>query len=144
MINGKQTFLDVDFSKAFTGFTLPGFDVEALLATQRKNLEALTQANQLAAEGVQAAARRQVEIARQTVDEASELLREWSKASAPEERLARGVDLAKQAFEKGVVNARELAELVARANTEAFKVINKRVTEGFDEIRDYTKQRAAR
>lgn len=143
-INGKHTFLDMDVGKAFAGFTFPGLDVESLVATQRKNIEALTQANQLAVEGVQAVARRQVEIARQAVDEASAALREWSQPGAPEERIAKNVELAKQAFEKGVANARELAELVAKANSEAFNVIQKRVAEGFEELRDYAKQRVAR
>jgi len=71
-------------------------------------------------------------------------LREWGQPGAPEERVAKKVDRAKQAFEKGVANARELAELVAKANAEAFSVIQKRVSEGFEEIRDYARQRAAR
>lgn len=142
--NGKHTFLDMDVGKAFAGFTFPGLDVESIMAAQRKNLEALTQANQLAVEGVQAVARRQVELARQAVDEASSLLREWSQPGAPEERIAKNAEYAKLAFEKGVANARELAELVTKANTEAFGVIQKRVTEGFEELREYAKQRVAR
>ncbi len=139
--NGKQTFFDVDLGKAFAGFTFPGFDVESMVAAQRRNLEALTQANQLAVESVQAVARRQVEIARQAVDEASAVLREWTQPGAPEERLAKNAELAKQAFDKGVANARELAELVTTANREAFNVINKRVAESLEEIRDYARQR---
>jgi len=142
--NGKHTFFDVDVSKAFAGFTFPGFDVESLVAAQRKNLEALTQANQLAVEGVQAIARRGVEITRQAVDEASAALREWTQPGAPEERLAKNAEFAKQAFEKGVANARELAELLTKANTEAFNVLHKRVAEGFEELRDYAKHRVAR
>src|ERR1700687_3911296 len=68
-------FLDV--TKAFGDFRLPGLDVEAIVATQRKNLEALTQANQLAVEGVRALAQRQAEIAQQAFAEASALFREW-------------------------------------------------------------------
>lgn len=142
--NGKQGFLDMDVGKAFAGFTFPGLDVDSLVATQRKNIEAFTQANQLAVEGAQAVARRQVEIARQAVDEASTLLREWTQPGAPEERLAKNAELAKQAFEKGLANARELTELVTKANTEAFNVINKRVAEGFEEMQRYAKPRAAR
>jgi phasin family protein len=144
MINGKHNFFDMDVGKAFAGFAFPGFDVESLVAAQRKNLEALTQANQLAVEGARAVARRQVEIARQTVDEASAVLREWTQPGAPEDRLVKNAELARQAFEKGVANARELAELVSKANAEAFSVINKRVAEGFEEIRDYAKQRTTR
>jgi phasin family protein len=144
MVNGKTPFWDVDVGKAFAGLNFPSFDVEAVVASQRKNLEAFAQANQLAVEGVQAVARRQVEIARQAVDEASTAFRDFVQPVAPEDRLAKNADLAKQAFEKGLANARELAELVAKANTEAFNVITKRVTESFDEFRDSAKVRAHR
>jgi phasin family protein len=142
--NGKHSFLDMDVGKAFAGFTFPGLDVESIVAAQRKNLEALTQANQLAVEGVQALARRQVEIAREAVDEVSTLVREWTQPGAPEERIVKNAEYAKLAFEKGVANAKELAELVTKANSEAFNVIQKRVAEGFEELRDYAKQRVAR
>jgi len=142
--NGKHTLFDMDLGKAFAGFSFPGLDMESLLAAQRKNLEAFTQANQLAVEGAQAIARRQVELARQAMDEASAALREWTQPGAPEEQVAKNVEMVKHAFEKGVANARELAELVTKANSEAFGVIHKRVAESFEEIRDYTKQRAAR
>lgn len=142
--NGKHTFLDMDVGKAFAGFSFPGLDLESLVAAQRKNIEALTQANQLAVEGVQAVARRQVEIARQAVDEASSLLREWTQPGAPEDRFAKNAEIAKQAFEKSVATAREFAELVTKANTDAFAVLQKRVAEGFDELRDYAKQRSVR
>ncbi len=143
MINGKHTFID-DVGKAFAGFAFPGFDVETLVAAQRKNLEALTQAGQLAVEGVQAIARRQVEIARQSVDEVSAAMRELTQPGAPQERIAKNAEFAKLAFEKGIANARELTELAAKANAEAFGVINKRVTEGFEEVREFAKQHAAR
>lgn len=142
--NGKHTLFDMDLGKAFAGLAFPGFDVDSLAAAQRKNLEAFTQANQLAVEGAQAIARRQVELARQVMDEASAVMRDWTQPAAPEEQVAKNVELVKQAFEKSVANARELTELVAKANTDTFNVIHKRIAEGFEEIRDYTRQRAAR
>ena len=144
MINGKNPFFpDVDFTKVMADFRLPTVDVEAVVAAQRKNIEALTQANQLAVEGVQAVARRQVEIARQAVEEYTALVRELSTPVAPEDRLAKQVDVVKGAVEKGLANARELTELATKANTEAFNVINKRFTEGLDEVRDFAKKRVA-
>ena len=139
MINGKQSFLDMDVGKLFSGLTFPGFDVDTIIASQRKNIEALTQANQLAVEGVQAITRRQVEIARQAFEEASAAMRDLVQPSAPEERVAKNAELAKQAFEKGVANARELTDLATKAQSEAFAVITRRVTEGFDEMREQTK-----
>jgi phasin family protein len=142
--NGKHNFLDFDMSKVFSGFNFPGLDIDSLVSAQRKNIEAFTQANQLAVEGVQAVARRQVELARQAVDEASSLMREWTAPGAPEERMAKNVELAKTAFEKGVANTRELTELVSKANTEAFGVIQKRFAESLEEISEFAKHKAAR
>lgn len=143
-MDSRQTFLDTDFSKAFAGFTLPGFDVEAALASQRKNIEALTQANQLAVEGVQAVARRQVEIAREAIDEVSTVLRDIVQPTAPEERIAKQAELLKQTFERSLANTRELALMLAKANTEAFDVVAKRVAQGFEEMRDEAKKRVTK
>lgn len=144
MMNGKHTFFDLDIGKSFAGLAFPGLDMESLIAAQRKNLEALTQANQLAIEGVQTLARRQVELARRAFEEASAAISDWTRPGAPEERFAQQAELVKQAFERGVVQARELTELVAKANAEAFDVLNKRVAEGLEEVRDLAKPRVAR
>jgi phasin family protein len=143
-MDGRLNFLDTDFTKAFAGFNVPGFDAESLLASQRKNVEALTQANQLAAEGLQAVAKRQVEIARETIEEATTLLRDITQPIAPEDRIAKNAELLKQTFEKGLAHARELALTLAKAQTEAFDVITKRVAEGLEEIRDTAKSRATK
>jgi phasin family protein len=132
-----------DVTKAFGDFRLPGLDVEAIVAIQRKNLEALTQANQLAVEGVRALAQRQAEIAQQAFAGASALFQAWTQPGAPEERLAKNADVAKQAFEKGLADARELSELTAKASTDVFSVITKRVSEGFDEARLYAKKQSS-
>jgi phasin family protein len=132
-----------DMSKVFDGFRFGGFDVQAMAESQRRNLEALTQANQLAIEGVRALVQRQGEIAREVVEEASTALREWTQPGAPEDRLAKSLDAAKLAFEKSIANARELNELGGKASADVFGVIAKRVSEGFDEVRLYAKKQAA-
>jgi phasin family protein len=136
MNNGKG-FFDMDVSKAFAGFAIPGLDVESVLSSQRKNLEAFTQANQLAVEGAQAMAKRQVEIITAAVEEASGALRDLTQPGAPEEKLAKNAELAKSAYQKALSAVEELSDLFTKTNHEAFSVINKRVTESFEEIRDY-------
>ena len=141
MLNGK--FFDTtEVSKMFAGFTFPGFDVEALMATQRKNLEAFTQANQLAVAGFQALAKMQVELTRAAMDQASTLVRDWAETSAPEVKLQKQAEFAKQALEKGVSNTRELVELASKTQTEAFDVLNKRFTESVDEMTSFVKKEA--
>jgi phasin family protein len=139
MINGK--FFDTaDVSKLFGGFTLPGFDFEALMAVQRKNLEAFTQANQLAIEGFQAFAKMQVDLTRTAIDEASALMRDWAETGAPEAKLHKQAEFAKNALAKGVSNTRELVELASKTQTEAFDVLKKRFTESVDEMASFAKK----
>ena len=144
-MSGKNGFFDMDISKAMQGFSIPGFDVEAFVATQRKNLEALTQANQLAMEGLQAIAHRQVELARQAVEEVTSIARDIQAPGSAkvEDQMAKHADLAKQAFEKGLANMRELTTLATKSNTEAFEVLNKRLTESMEEVRDFAKKKTA-
>jgi len=134
-----------DVTKVMGDFRVPGIDLEAAVASQRKNIEALTQANQLAVEGVQALMRRQVEITRQAMEDFSAMFRDFVQPNgSPEDRVAKQAEYSKQAIEKGLSNAKELTELVTKANSEAFNVINKRVTESLDEVRDFAKKRVAR
>jgi phasin family protein len=141
MINGKHPFLDMDIGKMLAAFSLPGLDFGSLVAAHRKNLEALRQANELVLEGLQTLAQRQLELVRLAVEEAPAALSGWAHPGAPDEQMAQHVDLAKQAFEKAIVQARELAELVGKANAEAFEVLQKRMAESFEEVRDLTKSR---
>ncbi|MCU0893496.1 MAG: phasin family protein, partial [Rhodospirillales bacterium] len=60
-----------EFSKMLKQYNLPGVDMDALMASQKKNLEALTQANRIALEGMQAVAERQAKILQETMNEAS-------------------------------------------------------------------------
>jgi len=133
-----------DVTKIMGDFRVPGIDLEAAVASQRKNIEALTQANQLAVEGVQALMRRQVEITRQAMEDFSAMFRDMVQPNgSPEDRFAKQAEYSKHAIEKSLSNAKELTELVTKANTEAFNVINKRVTESLDEVRDFAKKRVA-
>ena len=135
-------FFDIDPSKVLADLKIPGVDVESLVSAQRRNIEALTQANHLAVEGVQAVARRQAEILRNGFEEASSLMRDMI-ASSPQDRVAKQTEAAKRAIEKSISNAREIAEMVAKVNSEAFDVINKRMTESLDEVRNLVAKKSA-
>ena len=140
----KNPFLDIDVTKMIGELKLPGVDLEKVASAQRKNVEALTSANQLATEGFQAIARRQAEIMRQTIEEAGKSMRDLMEHSAPEDRMVKQTELAKAAFETALSNMRELAEMVAKANSEAFDVINRRVAESLDELKDMIKRPTGR
>ncbi len=136
-------FFEMDVSKMMSEFKLPGVDVDAIMASQRKNIEAVTAANQLAIEGMQAVVRRQAEILRQTMEEAGSMMTEMMTAGTPEDKVARQAELVKTAFEKALANMRELAEMVAKSNTEAANVISKRVSESLEELKSTMAKAAA-
>jgi phasin family protein len=136
MINGNKSFFDFDMTKAFSAFSFPGFSVEAVMAAQRKNVEAFTQANQLAIEGMQAIARRQVELAREAFEGAPAFFKDLSQPVAPQERMAKTAEIAKATFEKNVATAKEFGDLVTKAHSEAVEVLTKRFTESFEELKD--------
>jgi phasin family protein len=125
-----------EFSKMLKQYKLPGVDLDSLIASQKKNVEALTSANKVAFEGLQAVAKRQTEILQETMNEASKAIDVLAKAGSPQEVAAKQAELAKDAFERALSNMRELAELVAKANQEATNTINTRISATLDEIKD--------
>ncbi|CCG09827.1 Activator of polymer mobilization [Pararhodospirillum photometricum DSM 122] len=136
MANQPDFMFDFDFSKYLGDLKVPGLDMEALVSSQRRNLEALTQVNKTALDGMQAVMKRQAEILRQLVEEASQAAQDIVKAETPQDKLSRQTELTKEAFEKTVSNLRELMEMMAKSNTEVADVLNSRVGQILDEARD--------
>jgi len=143
MPDARPNFFDFDVTKMFADFRFRPFDVEAIWAAQRRNLEALSQANQLAAEGMQALARRQIELTRETFEGFSALLRDLSQPVSAEDRIAKNTDYAKQMLEKGVSHGREVVSIAAKAGADAAEVLHKRATESLDEMRALASKTAA-
>jgi len=140
----RPSFFDFDVTKVMADFRFRPIDVEALLACQRRNIEAFSQANQLAVEGVQAVARRQIEIARQTIEDMSVLFRDLAQPASTEERITKNTEYAKQFLDKSLNHGREITLLATKAGTEAADVLRKRAAEGLDELRDFARQQATR
>ncbi|TVR97018.1 MAG: phasin family protein [Rhodospirillales bacterium] len=125
-----------EFSKVLKNYKLPGVDVDGLVASQRKNVEALTAANRVTFEGIQAIAKRQTEILQESMNEVSKAVDAITKAGSPPEAAAKQAELTKYTFEKALANMRELAEMVSKAQEEATKTINTRISETLDEVKE--------
>jgi phasin family protein len=129
-----------DLRRMMGEWKLPNLDLDAVAQSQRKNIEALTQANQLALEGTQAWMRRNLELARQGMEDLQAMISDLTKPNGSmEDRLSRQAEFSKKAIEKGLANFRDLADMVTKANTEAMNLLTKRVSESLEEVRDYTK-----
>ena len=125
----------MDVTKLMSEFKMPGMDMETILGSQRKNIEALTAANRLAFEGVQALMKRQTEILRQTMQEINAATQGMAATTSPQEKLAKQSTLAKETFERAVANMRELSEMVAKSNSEVFELLNVRLGQIMDEVK---------
>jgi phasin family protein len=123
-----------ELTRTLKQYNLPGVDMDAVVESQKRNVEALTTANRVAFEGMQAVAKRQAEILQQTMNETSKAVDSLAKAGSPQEMAAKQAEIAKQAFEGALSNMRELAEMVAKANEGAADTINTRISETLDEI----------
>lgn len=144
MSDARQNPFDFDVTKIFSDFRFRPFDVEAVWTAQRRNIEALSQVNQAAVEGVQALARRNIELTRETFEGFSALMRDLSQPVSAEDRIAKNTEYAKKLLEKGVSHSRELATIAAKTGTDAAEILQRRASESLDEIRSFTSQNTAR
>ena len=124
-----------DFTKLMSQFRLPGVDFAALVDRERRNIEALAEANRIAFEGWQRLVRRQAEILQET-------MKEVVANAGQQDAIKRRTDLAKEGFEKALANMRELAEMATKSQKEAFDVVRKRIEENVEGIRNLGKKAA--
>jgi phasin family protein len=136
-----NSFLDanlgniMDFGKFAEQFKLPGVDTKALMESQRRNVEAVTKANQVAFEGAQAVMQRQVEILRDTLDGTTKAVQTLSTTGKPEDIWAQQAEFLKEVYVHGLANLRELTELSTKANNEAADLLTHRVADGLGELK---------
>jgi phasin family protein len=132
-----------DLSKMMRDYQMPGVDWQELMASQQKNVAALTKANQLLMQGAQTVMQRQIEILQKAMGEAVEASQELMKEGDPQAGAEKRFELARASFEAAIKNMRELAELAAKSNQEALEVINRRAVESFEEIKKALEQKRA-
>jgi len=138
-----RSFFDFDVTKMFADLRMKPFDVEAAWAAGRRNLEAFSQANQLAVEGAHAVVKRQIEMTQQTFEDLSTLVREMTQPASTEDRIAKQTEYTKKMIDKGLTHGREIAMMAAKTGTEAAEVLQKRTTESLDEMRAFACKAAA-
>jgi len=119
---------------AFTDFFKGALDFNQLFASQRRNIEALSEANQVVVEGAQAITRRQAEVMRDNVENILKASRDLFTGGTPETNLTKQAEIAKDMFEKTFTHLREISEMATKSGFEAFDVLNRRAAETMEEI----------
>ena len=113
----------------------------AVLESGRKDLAALIKANEKSYQGLQSVVARQTQMLRSAITD-------WQGAVTqmpgkdPKENLAKLDEMGRAAFQRALDDIRELAELAAKSQADAFEIVRQRISENVDQVsRLLTKER---
>ena len=124
-----------DLGKLVGNFKLPGVDVKAIVESQRKDMEALAEANRQAYEGIKALAKRRNEILQ-------EALSEWQAAmkdATGKDAISKNAERAKQGVKQAIDRFRELAEMESETRRKSWKVLQDRFQENLQNLQNVLK-----
>ena len=124
-----------DLGKLVGNFKMPGVDVKAIVESQRKDMEALAEANRQAYEGIKALAKRRNEILQ-------EALGEWQAAmkdATGKDALSKNAERARQGVKQAIDRFRELAEMEAETRRKSWKVLQDRFQENLQNLQNVLK-----
>ena len=122
------------YNNAFTDMFKNSFDFNQFFSTQRRNIEALSAANQAIVEGAQAISRRQAEVIRDNVESVLKASKDLMTGGSPEQSVTKNADLAKSIFENSLSHLREITETATKSSFEAFDVLRERTAARLEEF----------
>ena len=134
MADPAQNVTDM-FKKFGEQLKVPSFDVTKIMEHQQKNLEAMTKSWQAMAGGANEIAQKQKEIFESAMKDMAEMAQAYKPGGNPQEVMAKQAEFAKKAMEAAIANTKDIAELVQKSSTEAFKIVQERMKESYEEIR---------
>lgn len=120
-----------DVGKLIGKLKLPGVDIAAIVESQRKDMEALAEANRQAYEGIKALATRRNEILQDALVEWQEAMKDATGKDALTKQAAH----AREGVQKAIDNIRELADMEAQSRNKAWKVVQDRFEENLGNLK---------
>ena len=134
MAQAPQNFMEM-FKNLGDQLKIPSFDMNRIMEHHQKNLEAMTKSWQAMASGAGEVANKQRAIVEEAVKDVTAMVQEYKPGGSPQEIMAKQTEFAKKAMEAAITNTRDIAELVQKSTTEAFKIVQDRMKESYEEIR---------
>lgn len=122
MANQTNPFGDV--TKMMEQFKMPGVDMSAIVEARRKDIEALTEANQAVLASMQALAAKQTAMMTEAMQGMQAAAQGMLSGGLPDP--AKQGEVMRQAFEKTLADMKELADMARQAQTEALSHITQR------------------
>jgi phasin family protein len=140
MAETPQNFTDM-FTKLGEQLKIPSFDMTKIMEHHQKNLEAMSKSWQAVASGASEIASKQRTIVQQAVQDVTAMVQEYKPGGSAQEIMAKQAEFAKKAMEAAIANTRDIAELVQKSSAEAFKIVQDRMKESYEEIRAGVEQK---
>src|SRR5690349_24372179 len=134
MAQAPQNFTDM-FKNLGEQLKLPQVDVAKLMEHHQKNIEAMTKSWQAMASGASEIANKQRAIFEQAVKDVTEMAKDFKPGGNAQEIMAKQTEFAKKAMEAAIANTRDIAELVQKSSADAFKIVQDRMKESYEEIK---------
>lgn len=132
----NNPFMSGDFGAGFPKMDYPA-NLEEFFAPVRKNVEAVAAANKVALEGMQAVLKRQSEIFSGYANDAATLVQDAKGSTTvdPQDMAVKTVEAAQGSLADVIANTRELSEILAKSQEEAFSLMTARLGESLDETK---------
>lgn len=134
MADTPNSFMDM-FKNLGEQLKVPSLDMSKIMEHHQKNLEAMTKSWQAMAGGATEVAKKQREVFDEAVKDVTAMVQQYKPVGNPQEIMAKQAEFAKKAMEAAITNTRDIAELVQKSSTEAFKIVQDRMKESYEEIR---------
>jgi phasin family protein len=134
MADAPQYFTDM-FKRMGEQLKIPQFDMSKLMEHHQKNLEAMGKSWQAMASGAGEIASRQRAIFEEAVKDVTAMVQDYRPGGSPQEIVAKQAEFAKKSMEAAITNTRDIAELVQKSTGEAFRIVQDRMKESYEEIR---------
>lgn len=117
----------------------PMFDGDRMVAAQQRNLDAWASASQIVVDGVKAIAQRQSEMIQTSVEQWVAGGQGAMNGKPADFKPADQIATVKLGYEQAVNNARELAEIALKAQSEAVDVLTKCMMANIDDLKSLAK-----
>ena len=106
----------------------------ALLNSGRKDLQALVQANEKSYEGLQSVVQRQTEMLKNSIGDWQGAVKSMP-GKDPKESFAQLDEMGRAAFKRALDDIKELADLAAKSQADAFNVVRERINDNVEQAR---------
>ena len=117
----------------------PMFEGDRMVAAQQRNLDAWASASQIVVDGVKAIAQRQSEMMQSSVEQWVATGQGAMNGKPADFKPADQIATVKSGYEQAVTNARELAEIALKAQSEAVDVLTKCMMANIDDLKSLAK-----